>query len=484
MVFSYSPQTVLSLATVALNITSLFGPSLSPNAEIVLASDPRYTSRVTQRWTVHEAPSFAGAIKPATEEDIQNIIKIASTHKIPFLATGGGHSATVSVGAIHDGVNIDLSKFDSVHFDAENDLLTVGAAVRFEQITDLLYHAGKQFLIGTATCVGMIGATIGAGVGPVQGELGLMIDALESVRMVTASGSIINVSKTENAELFWGIRGAGANFGIITSATYRVPNAINNGDVLNADFLFPAAANGSVWKFLQSVDDTLPSKMTLNFAVAYNQTIDQLLMVVNAQYFGPPEEGLAFLQPLYDIGPFMTSNLVVPWNELISKSFFGLDSTACQTGQYINMYSIGLKETEATTFESYFNSLWEFSRQHPDIHSVFVTHRFPTQAVQAIPDGETAFPHRQVKMHVQLESAYANPALDGTVDAFMRDARAKFHKTSGFEDLSVHVNFAHGDEGPEVWYQPRKLANLTRLKKEWDPEQLFSWFNPVPLNWE
>jgi hypothetical protein len=63
----------------------------------------------------------------------------------------------------------------------------------------------------------------------------------------------------------------------------------------------------------------------------------------------------------------------------------------------------------------------------------------------------------------------------------MQSARAKFHKTSGFKDLAVHVNFAHGDEGPEVWYQPRKMENLTRLKREWDHDQLFSWFNPIPL---
>jgi hypothetical protein len=122
----------------------------------------------------------------------------------------------------------------------------------------------------------MIGATIGAGVGPVQGELGLMIDALESVRIITASGSIISASRTENAELFWGIRGAGANFGIITSATYKVPEAINKGNVLNADFLFLPQSSPAIWQILKSFDDTLPSQLTLNIGVAFNQTINQV----------------------------------------------------------------------------------------------------------------------------------------------------------------------------------------------------------------
>ena len=121
---------------------------------------------------------------------------------------------------------------------------------------------------------------------------------------------------------------------------------------------------------------------------------------MNAQYFGSAEEGLAYLEPFHNAGPVMANQLTVPWNKLIQTSFFGLDSTACQTDQYINMYSIGLKHAHSSTFVSYFNDIDDFSRRNPDIHSVFVVHRFPTQAVQAVPDETTAYPHREVKMHV------------------------------------------------------------------------------------
>jgi hypothetical protein len=73
--------------------------------------------------------------------------------------------------------------------------------------------------------------------------------------------------------------------------------------------------------------------------------------------------------------------------------------------------------------------------------------------------------------------------LDEPVNKWMRSVRANFQKTSGFDDLEVYVNFAHGDEGPAVWYAPRKLENLTRLKRHWDPDQLFSYSNPIPLHW-
>lgn len=72
-------------------------------------------------------------------------VEIASSAKIPFLATGGGHSTSIQPGRLHDGLQIDLSNFDSVKLDAENNLLTVGGATRFAQIIDILYDAGKQF---------------------------------------------------------------------------------------------------------------------------------------------------------------------------------------------------------------------------------------------------------------------------------------------------------------------------------------------------
>jgi hypothetical protein len=64
----------------------------------------------------------------------------------------------------------------------------------------------------------------------------------------------------------------------------------------------------------------------------------------------------------------------------------------------------------------------------------------------------------------------------------MKSSRAKFQRTSGFADLSIYTNYAHGDEGPEAWYSRRKLGELVHLKKLWDPQQLFSWYNPIPCN--
>lgn len=129
---------------------------------------------------------------------------------------------------------------------------------------------------GNAPCVGVVGATVGAGVGLLQGLHGYTSDALISARIVTASGVLFEASATNNTELFWAIRGAGANFGVITSATYQVYDATNGGQAQNADFLYPEIANRSVWGALQTLDETLPAELSVTITSAYNQTSGQV----------------------------------------------------------------------------------------------------------------------------------------------------------------------------------------------------------------
>ena len=124
--------------------------------------------------------------------------------------------------------------------------------------------------IGTATCVGMIGATLSGGVSSLQGEHGLLIDTLQSVRLITAAGNAITVSNQQHPDLFWGLRGAGANFGIVTSATYKVFDATNGGQVLSTNFEYYATANQSIWQILKSFDNTLPANLAINVAVEYD----------------------------------------------------------------------------------------------------------------------------------------------------------------------------------------------------------------------
>lgn len=125
----------------------------------------------------------------------------------------------------------------------------------------------------------MLGSTLGAGVGRDEGRYGLEIDALVSVRLVTAAAQLIEVSDASYPDLFWAIRGAGANFGIVTSATYKLQRIGDqegyDGHATNADFVF--AANTSTAYFNAIVDaynNSLPAKLSAETIMMYNATSD------------------------------------------------------------------------------------------------------------------------------------------------------------------------------------------------------------------
>jgi FAD/FMN-containing dehydrogenase len=114
---------------------------------------------------------------------------------------------------------------------------------------------------------------LGGGIGPLTGEHGLLIDSLLSVEMVTGSGKILTASATENSDLFWGMRGAGVNFGVVTSATYRIYDTINNGMVYNADMSFNAENNATIFKILQAYQGNQDDKLALSISASLRNNV-------------------------------------------------------------------------------------------------------------------------------------------------------------------------------------------------------------------
>lgn len=125
--------------------------------------------------------------------------------------------------------------------------------------TDLLLHTET----GRCSCVGVVGAALGGGIGPYQGVHGLLLDDLKSVSIVTGSGEIVTASQDVKSDLFWGFRGAGQNFGIVTSATFQIHDQINNGMALNGDFVYPASSKESIFDLVQSLDENKPDQLSL-----------------------------------------------------------------------------------------------------------------------------------------------------------------------------------------------------------------------------
>lgn len=116
---------------------------------------------------------------------------------------------------------------------------------------------------------------LGGGIGRLLGLNGLMIDALVSARIVTADGQILEVSETSNSDLFWGVRGAGQNFGIITSATLKLTPLYKSGVWTSADLIFTPEKNVTFFNTLAGMLP-LPPQLTVETVINYNTTLDHV----------------------------------------------------------------------------------------------------------------------------------------------------------------------------------------------------------------
>lgn len=111
-----------------------------------------------------------------------------------------------------------------------------------------------------------------------------MIDSLISVRLITADGDIVEASDSINSDLFWAIRGAGANFGIIASATYKLHKAVNNGQVMTADLIYPANLKSAYFDVLQSFEDKMPPELSINTTIAWDSASNAVGIILSSSY--------------------------------------------------------------------------------------------------------------------------------------------------------------------------------------------------------
>ncbi|TGJ82155.1 hypothetical protein E0Z10_g6607 [Xylaria hypoxylon] len=441
----------------------------------------------TARWTIFSPPTYRAAIRPGSEADIARIIKLASLYKFPFLTRGAGHGYSITLADFQDGLALDLSQWKSFEIDETAETLTIGPGITINDVFDPLHEAGFQIQSGTCGCPSLIGVTLGGGAGRYQGIHGLVIDALVSVRMVTAAGELIEVSKDSHPDLFWAIRGAGANFGVITSATYKVNRLVNEGNFLHADFYFSAEKSHDYFKIIESLNDNLPANLATIVLINYNSSTNGIQVGGNWVYFGPEKEGLKALKPVFDLGPIASVVSVVPYKNLLATTGGGYDTLVCQGHTVRDLYSLNQKTYSASGWQKGFDKMAKFFDEHPGgRNSALVFEVFPNQATASVASDETAFPWRDARGYIighfiWGEGDTATAAAANKVGVELRD---ELVLTSGYDEPSVFVNYARGDEGLENIYGRDKLPRLAKLKKTWDPNNIFAYNNyPIPLEY-
>jgi FAD/FMN-containing dehydrogenase len=157
----------------------------------------------------------------AGPSDVIDAVKFARDHQLLVSVRGGGHNVT-GIAVCDGGLMIDLSQMRSVRVDPVKRTARAEGGAKWVDFDHETQAFGLATTGGTASDTGIAGLTLGGGIGWLGGKYGLVSDNLISVDIVTADGQLLTASATEHADLFWGVRGGGGNFGIVTSFEYQL----------------------------------------------------------------------------------------------------------------------------------------------------------------------------------------------------------------------------------------------------------------------
>ncbi|KAG8170080.1 hypothetical protein KVR01_000825 [Diaporthe batatas] len=290
--------------------------------------------------------------------------------------------------------NINLQNFNTVSVDAINNRLTLGPGATLGEMVTEVFAAGKEIQTGNSWCPGGIGVTLGGGIGMLMGLHGLMIDDLESVELLTATGETVTASADENADLFWGIRGAGQTFGIVTEATYTVHDQTNGGLVTEANFYYTAAQHRSLWELIATFDDVLPAELSLQTAMLYNSTTGAATLWLAAWYIGSLEEAQPYLDQFASLDPFVTEILNLTQVEVYYQS---ITRGVCERGHTLTAYTMGVGRTDPDTLEAHFADYVAFSQANPYYFSQSFMQWYSNGVNLQTANNATVFPWRDVQ---------------------------------------------------------------------------------------
>lgn len=130
--------------------------------------------------------------------------------------------------------------------------------------------------VGSHDTLSLVGVAIGGGVNRWSGVYGLVLDSLVSARVVLHDGRLVEASESQNPDLFWAIRGAGANFGIVVSATFKMQEAINHGNLFSADIIIPISQAEKFFDVIKSLHDNFPAQLGAIFYIVWNEDLGQV----------------------------------------------------------------------------------------------------------------------------------------------------------------------------------------------------------------
>jgi FAD/FMN-containing dehydrogenase len=393
--------------------------------------------------------------------DISEAVKFARAQQLVVSARGGGHNVAGRA-AVDDGLMIDLSLMKSIYVDPkERTARAQGGATWADFNRETQVH-GLATTGGVVSTTGIGGLTLGGGLGWIMGKHGLAVDNLLAVELVTADGSILQVSADDHSDLFWGLRGGGGNFGIASSLKYRLHPV---GPMVTGGLVAHTFDNArDVLRFFRETTATLPDEMVLFAGLIHapDGSGTKLAGLVTC-HCGDLASGEAAARPVKSFGkPVMDVIGPMPYSAVN-----GMLDAAYPKGALNYWKSNFLQTLSDAAIDTMIDA---FAKCPTPMGQILLEHFHGAATRVGVTD--TAIPHRSEGYNFLTLAEWMDPRTSTKCIQWARDT---YESMEPFMAAGRYVNYLNDDEQGDpvaAAYGPN-YEKLRRLKAKYDPENFF-----------
>ena len=403
----------------------------------------------------------------ATAGDVVTAVRFATAHKLLVSVRGGGHN--IAGNAVCDGgLMIDLSAMKAVEVDTAARTARVGPGATLGDLDRATQAHALATPVGINSTTGIAGLTLGGGFGWLSRSLGLTIDNLVSADVVTAAGTLVTASATVYPDLFWGIRGGGGNFGIVTSFTFRLHPI--GPEVLAGLVIHPLDAARDVLRFYRDFIRTTPEQFVCWFVLRKAPPLPFLppewhgkeILALAMCYAGSVAEGEKVAQPLRKFGH--------PIADVVAPNPFAGWQTVLDPLLTPGMRNYWKSHDFLELGDGLIDVLISHARSIPDPQTEIAFAQLGG-AVSRVPANATAYTHRDAQFVLNVHGRWADAAKDKACIAW---ARQLFDAAAPFATGGAYVNFLTQEEQERVRaVYGSNYPRLVALKKQYDPDNTF-----------
>ena len=417
---------------------------------VILADSPDYDG-ARAIWNGMHDKRPALIARCLSSADVSHAVTFARERNLLTAVRGGGHSWP-GKSVCNDGLMIDLSQLARVSVDTETQRATAGGGALLGHLDQATLPQNLVTTAGVVSHTGVGGFTLGGGFGRLNRKYGLAIDNLVSAEVITADGQVRTASADENPELFWGLRGGGGNFGVVTDFEFQLHPFDRN--VLSGSIVWPYEQARDVLEFYAEAAANYSDEMYIGPTTATTPDGVRVIMM-DVVYNGDPAVGEKELEALRKVGSPIADGVALQdytVMQTMNDAAFGHGVRSYAKNGMVKEWTQGLVD----------------SMLEADDPRIFIANHVAGGAVKRVGELDTAFPHRNAEIMIVVVAGWMDAAQDDGLIAACRDYYKAIEPHLGgyYSNIDFDHTAARGNYGPAY-------ERLARIKGEYDPGNLF-----------